>query len=39
MILHDYIGEVSVVEDADGVYGFVRVSNGEGYESGAQERT
>jgi hypothetical protein len=38
-ILHDYIGEVSVVEDAKGVYGLVRVSNGAGYKSGAQERT
>ena len=30
MILHDYIGEVSVVEDADGAYGLVRVSNAAG---------
>ncbi len=37
MMLHDYIGEVSVVEDANGVYGLVRVSNGAGYKSGAQE--
>ena len=36
-IIHDYIGEVSVVEDARGVYGLVRMSNGAGYESGAQE--
>jgi hypothetical protein len=39
MILHDYVGEVSVVEDAAGVYGLVRVTNGVGYKSGAQERT
>jgi len=38
-VIHDYIGEVSVVEDASGVYGLVRMCNGPGYESGAQERT
>ena len=38
-VIHDYIGEVSVVEDASGVYGLVRMSNGAGYKSGAQERT
>lgn len=38
-VIHDYIGEVSVVEDANGVYGLVRMSNGAGYKSGAQERT
>jgi hypothetical protein len=37
MLLHDYIGDVSGVEDAEVVYGFVRVSNGARYESGAQE--
>ena len=36
-VIHDYIGEVLVVEDARGVYGLVRMSNGAGYESGAQE--
>jgi hypothetical protein len=36
-VIHDYIGEVSVVEDASGVYGLVRMCNGPGYESGAQE--
>ena len=36
-VIHDYIGEVSVVEDARGVYGLVRMSNGAGYKSGAQE--
>ena len=38
-VIHDYVGEVSVVEDARGVYGLVRMSNGAGYKSGAQERT
>jgi hypothetical protein len=38
-VIHDYIGEVSVVEDASGVYGLVRMSNGAGYKSGAQEET
>jgi hypothetical protein len=37
MLLHDYIGEVSVTEDATGVYGLVRMGNGAGYKSGAQE--
>lgn len=37
MIQHEYIGEVSVVEDAACVYGLVRVSNAAGHKSGAQE--
>jgi len=36
-VIHDYIGQVSVVEDVRGVYGLVRMSNGAGYKSGAQE--
>lgn len=36
-IVHDYIGEVSVVEDVAGVYGLVRMSNGAGYKAGAQD--
>jgi site-specific DNA recombinase len=36
-VIHDYIGEVSVIEDSRGVYGLVRMSNGAGYKSGAQD--
>jgi hypothetical protein len=37
MILLDYMGEVAVTEDTEGVYGLVRMSGGAGYKSGAQE--
>ena len=39
LILRDSISEVSVVENADGVYAFARLSSGAGYKNGAEERT
>jgi hypothetical protein len=37
-IVHDYIGEVSVVEEGEGVFGYVRLAKPRaGYKSGAQE--
>jgi hypothetical protein len=38
-ILYDYIGEGSVVEEGEGVFGYVRLSAAAGCKSGAQERT
>ena len=39
-IVHGYIGEVSVVEEGEGVFGYVRLAKPRaGYKSGAQERT
>jgi hypothetical protein len=36
--VHGYIGEVSVVEEGDGVFGYVRLAKPRaGYKSGAQD--
>ena len=35
-VVHDYLGEVTVVEESGGVFGYPRVTLVSGYKSGAQ---